>query len=114
MAKKRFTHEENKILSEIYRRLNYLYGGDLNENLLYLGLSSDAKIIAKYNLIKPYSTEIPRVLNWYNLTDTGKQFFANYITNLDDDTNLAIFEGKYVKKFHFELFENINLELSNK
>lgn len=117
MAKKRFTHEENKILTNIYRRLNYFLGGDLDGNLLYLGLPSDAKIIAKYNLIKPsYRPEIPRILNWYKLTDAGKQFFANYVTKykLDEDTNLAIFEGIYVKTFDFELLEEINLELPNK
>lgn len=102
MKRKQFTQAQNKILSEIYRRLNKFHNGDLNTNLLYLGFPSEAKIIAEFNLIECYGKEIPRVLNWYKLTEKGKNFFWNYITKrkLDEDTNHKIFTGQYVKSFN--------------
>lgn len=101
----RFTKAENEILSEIYRRLNYFHKGNLDANLLYLGLPSEASKISKYNLIKPYSGETPRVLNWYTLTDKGKKFFANYLTKkkLDQSVNHKIFTGAFVKEFDKKL-----------
>ncbi len=99
--KNKFNNAENKVLSEIYRRLNFFHGGNLNENLLLLSYPSEAKLLKEYELIKPYSNEIPRVLNWYNLTEKGKTFFSNYVTKrkLSESINTSLFEGSYVKQF---------------
>ena len=108
MKQKNFTKQQNKILSEIYRRLNYFHSGNLNESLLYLGYPSDAKIISVFELIKPYRKEIPRVLNWYNLTEKGKKFFANYVTKhrLSSKRNSALFSGEYIKNFNKSLLSD--------
>ena len=107
--KKEFTKQENEILSEIYRRLNYFHKGNLSANLLYLALPSEAAKISKYGLIKPYSKEVPRALNWYNLTEKGKSFFKNYKTagKLSDKTNAAIFDRTYIKSFDKAILEAI-------
>lgn len=101
MAKHDFTRGQNIVLGEIYRRLNYFHKGDLNSSLLLLALPSEVKTIGKYGLIKPTSTETPRAYNWYNLTEKGKMFFANYITKhkLDEDTNTSLFTNAWVKSF---------------
>lgn len=98
----RFTKEQNKVLSEIYRRLNYFHYGDLNENLLYLAYPSDARVIEKFSLIKPYGTEIPKALNWYNLTEKGKSFFSHYALKrrLSNKMNARLFDGTYTKIFN--------------
>jgi len=95
----KFTKKENSVLSEIYRRLNYFHKGNINANCLYLGLPSEAKVLSEYDLIKPLSREIPRSLNWYNLTDKGKEFFSHYICKIFESTNSSIFNGTYIKNF---------------
>lgn len=97
----KFTREQNKVLSEIYRRLNFFHGGDLDTNLLYLGFPSDAKKIAEFGLIMPTRTESPRVLSWYNLTEKGKKFFSHYQrkNKLSESVNSDLFDGTYVKTF---------------
>ena len=111
---KKFTLAQNRVLSEIYRRLNYFHKGNLSENLLYLALPSEAKIISEFDLIKPYSKEIPRVLNWYNLTEKGKKFFSNYITpsKLPDNINTKIFNKTHSFTFDYSLL-NKNYELQD-
>jgi hypothetical protein len=94
-----FTVGESIQLTEIYRRLNFLHSGDLNNPLAFLAYPSEAKKIMKYGLVKPYSTETQRVANWYSLTEKGKKFFQNYlIKNLNnfqkEKINTALFEGK--------------------
>lgn len=105
----KFTKKENQVLSEIYRRLNFFHDGDLNTNLLLLTLPSNAKLLSKYNLIKPTTTEITRHLNWYKLTEKGKKFFSNYVlkTKISREENLELFKGDYVKKFDKKLLENL-------
>jgi hypothetical protein len=93
------TQPQNKILSEIYRRLNFLHDGNLNEPLLLLAFPSEVKSIKPLGIITPYSTETPKVLNWYRLTPKGKSYFANYVTKITEATALEIFTGKYVKEF---------------
>jgi len=114
MATKKFSQAENKVLTDIYRRLNYLKLGNLTAKLLYLAFPSEAKILHKYRLIQvSFKPEYPRVLNWYCLTNIGQKFFSNYVTSstLDEDTNLAIFEGRYVKSFDYSILEDINSEI---
>ena len=104
---KTFTKKQNESLSEIYRRLNCFHKGNLDANLLYLALPSEAKEIIKIGLIKPYSAEIPRALNWYNLTEKGKKFFANYTNKNGIPESLAtkIFNGEYYKVFDKQLIQ---------
>lgn len=102
-----FTSKENKILTEIYRRLFYFNDGNLNTELLLLSFPSTLKPIKKYGLIQPSISrkgkrnEIPRVLNWYCLTTKGKAFFSNYIIKhlLSDETNHKMFIDNIVLKF---------------
>ena len=88
-----FNHSETKVLSEIFRRLNYFHKGNTNKNLMYLALPSEAKKIKKHNLITPISSELPRVYNWYKLTDAGKKFFGNYVRPISDKENTDLFNG---------------------
>ena len=76
---KKFNKGQNKVLTEIYRRLNWLDKTNLDTNLLLLTIPSEAKKIENLGLIKPFSTEQPRVYSWYNLTEKGKKFFSNYL-----------------------------------
>lgn len=104
--KTRFTRIQNAVLSEIYRRLNYFHNGNLNANLLLLSMPFNAKVLEPFGIIKPYhNEETPHVLNWYNLTEKGKLFFANYVTKskLSYETNADIFDGSYIKKFDYSL-----------
>ena len=79
--KTKFNKAENQVLTEIYRRLNYFHSGNVNADLLLLALPTTAKILSKYNLIAVSSgREIPKALNWYKLTETGKKFFKPYAT----------------------------------
>lgn len=108
--KTKFTNEQNKVLSEIYRRLNYFHNGDLNTSLLLLAMPPEAKKIAEFGLIRSHSKEIKRVLNWYSLTERGRLFFGNYVTKskLSNETNSVIFDGSYVKKFDYSLLTTKN------
>ena len=99
MNSKALTTPQNKILSEIYRRLNFLHDGNLNEPLLLLAFPSEVKSIKPLHLITPYSTETPKALNWYRLTPKGKTYFSNYLAKISEETALQIFTGKYVKQF---------------
>ena len=106
--KTKFTREQNSVLSEIYRRLNYFHNGNLNESLLLLSMPFNAKVLKPFGLIEPYrNKETPRVLNWYNLTTKGRNFFRHYITvgKLSDKTNSDIFSGQYIKVFDYALLE---------
>lgn len=104
---KKFTKTQNKILSEIYRRLNGLSKGNLNEPLLYLAFPSEANVIKEFDLITPYSIEHKRVLNWYRLTEKGKTFFQNYVTKrqLSYNENHRLFTGETIKTFDINLLK---------
>jgi DNA-binding PadR family transcriptional regulator len=97
----KFTKEQNKVLSEIYRRLNFFYNGNLEANLLYLALPTDANKIKEFGFIEPYTSPVARSVNWYRLTEKGREFFANYIVEggLSDEDNLALYNGTYIKEF---------------
>lgn len=107
--KKSFTQKERRVLSEIYRRLNYFHEGNLDAHLLLLELPSVVKCLDSFGLVKPSTREIKHYRNWYNLTDKGKKFFANYVTNtkLSEQMNHDLFTGRYVKHFDFELLSNL-------
>jgi hypothetical protein len=94
MKTKKFTLEENRILTEIYRRLNYFHGGDVTRPMVLLDFPYSAKSIVKLGLIKTYSNqEHARCLNWYNLTEKGQEFFKNYIEKVDTTKNVDLFDG---------------------
>ena len=99
----KFTHKQNKVLSEIYRRLNKFHKGNLDANLLLLAFPYEAKKIKRFNLIEPVSNETARVLNWYKLTEKGKIFFSNYTEEIDDVTFHELFWGNHVKRFNADL-----------
>ncbi|MFW6273014.1 MAG: hypothetical protein ACOC2U_04480 [bacterium] len=62
-------------LLECYRRINSFHYGNLNSNLQMLALPSEIKPVSRY--FYPVSQEIPRVYNWYNLTDEGKKVIGD-------------------------------------
>ena len=99
----KFTHEQNKVLSEIYRRLNKFHKGNLDANLLLLAFPYEAKKIKRFDIIEPAGNETPRVLNWYKLTKKGKIFFSNYIEEIDNATFYKLFWDKHIKRFDANL-----------
>jgi hypothetical protein len=40
--------------------------------MVFLGYPSEVKGLIEKNILKPYSKETKRVLNWYNLTESGE------------------------------------------
>lgn len=97
----KFTAQENKVLSETYRRLNYFHSGNLDEKLLLLSRPNKVKTLKEKGILKPYSKEIHRALNWYNLTEAGKLLFKNHITKhrLSEETNYKLFNEDMVINF---------------
>lgn len=69
-----FTPTEQIQLDEIQRRIRVFKNGDKNATMIFLGFPSEVKTLVNKKILVPYSREIPRVLNWYNLTDLGKTF----------------------------------------
>lgn len=113
MQKVKFGKTERVSLSEIYRRLNYFHKGDVNTIQLLLSYPSKAKSILMLGIIEPTYREIEGALNWYKLTELGKKFFSYYNNDkIDDETNLALFEGFKLKLFDYQLFENLKKEMS--
>jgi len=98
-----FTAKENIWLTEIYRRLNYFHKGDTNTELLLLAYPGDVKTVKDKGILKPSFNERPRSLNWYSLTQKGKELFKNHIRKdkITEAENLSIFIGK--KKIDFSI-----------
>ena len=95
-----FTSQENEILTEIYRRLNYFQKGNLDAPLMLLQIPHNVKSLKEKKIIKCTGTETARALNWYELTDSGKTFFKDHIQAISETENLQIFEGKIVIDFN--------------
>jgi len=70
----KFTPTEKIQLSEIERRIKEFKNGNKNAPMIYLGFKSEVKTLVNKNILIPYSKEVKRALNWYNLTEYGKQF----------------------------------------
>ena len=102
MSKDKFTMGENRMLTEIYRRLNYFHKGNVNEPFMLLEMPNMAKSIINIGLIEPACRETPRVLNWYKLTESGKTFFNNYIEVVNEEANTKLFNGE-IKTFDKKL-----------
>lgn len=86
--------KHNAVLTEVFRRLNYFNRGNIDQPLLLLALPSEAKPLLEAGFITPSSREIPRVLNWYKLTNKGKELFLHHQTPVDDQTNHDLFTGR--------------------
>lgn len=99
MKNNKCNNSQNKVLSEIYRRLNYFHKGNLDEPLMYLGRKTEANKIREFALITPYSTEQEKHLNWYKLTEKGKEYFKKYCHRITEETNYRIFTGEKVLEF---------------
>lgn len=93
------TKAENLVLTEIYRRLNYFHKGNLNTSLLLLANRTFAKPAIKLGLIIPYSSEVKRAPNWYSLTEKGKEYFKDHISEVTPKENAEYFSGIKTKKF---------------
>lgn len=77
-------------MNDVYRRLHYFHDGDLNSNLIYLGYPSEVKPLYKY--LKPVGNEKSRSMNWYCLTQEGKDLFAT-IPPMEKKDNSDFFVG---------------------
>jgi hypothetical protein len=65
----KFTAHEQKVITEIRRRIR-VFNKDMV--MVYLGYPSEVKSLIQKGILTPYSSQTPRVLNWYNLTELGK------------------------------------------
>lgn len=70
----KFTPTEQIQLDEVRRRIREFKNGDRNAPMIFLGTVTEVKTLVKKGILIPYSKEVKRALNWYNLTDFGKQF----------------------------------------
>jgi hypothetical protein len=95
-----FNKAEAVCLTEIYRRLNYFHGGDMNKSLMYLALPSEAKHVKGLGLITiANGRELKGHTNWYKLTDKGKTFFSHYIEPVSNEDSEAYYNGSRLKQF---------------
>lgn len=69
----KFTITESIQIDEIKRRVQEFKNGERNAPMVYLGYPSEVKSLVSKGIITPYSKEVKRALNWYNLTDLGRQ-----------------------------------------
>jgi ABC-type Fe3+ transport system substrate-binding protein len=70
----KFTPTEEIQLDEVRRRILEFKNGNKNAPMIFLGTITEVKTLVKKGVLIPYSKEVQRALNWYNLTDFGKQF----------------------------------------
>ena len=70
----KFNAKENIQLNEVKRRIREFKNGDKNQPMIFLGFPSEVKSLVDKKILTPYSKETKRALNWYNLTETGKQY----------------------------------------
>lgn len=104
---KQFTMKQQRILSEIYRRLHKFNKVDgkclLDAQLLLLAVPSVAKELIKIDIIKPSCRdELPRVTNWYKLTPKGKKLFEPYVNDTpSEEYLLGLFTGIKTKYFPY-------------
>lgn len=99
-----FKADERRMLTEVYRRLNYLKNGDLDTQLLLPAYPSEAKPLITLGIITPTDNEVKRVINWYKLTNKGKMFFSHYNKEkITEFENFELFEGRRVVDFDFSL-----------
>jgi len=66
---------ERVLLLETWRRINMYHKGNINDTMVLLSIPSDVK--QTKGLFIPYSNEIPKALNWYNLTKKGQEIIKD-------------------------------------
>lgn len=74
---KRLPIKVSEQMIEFYRR-QYVIGDGNYKDLGNLGFPSEMKAVIELGLAKPFSNETPRVLNWYSLTEKGKDVIETY------------------------------------
>jgi len=70
-------------LIEAFRRINMFQKGDVNATMVLLEFPSSVKDVKEF--ISPYSREQARCLNWYNLTEKGKEVIKDLNLVWDGD-----------------------------
>ncbi len=73
-SKIKFSPTEEIQLDEIKRRIKEFKNNDKNAKGIFLGFPSEVKTLKNKGILKPSYSEIKRALNWYDLTEYGKQF----------------------------------------
>lgn len=100
MKKNKFSAEQNRTLTECYRRLNQFHNKNLNENLLLLSMPNKVKDLK--NIFTCFDgREQKRCLNWYKLTNEGKELFTKVLNDNSDGAlgfNQAINENIFLGK----------------
>lgn len=77
MKTQKLTIKENIQLEEVKRRIKEFKKGDVNARMIFLGMPSEVKTLVNKGIFIPYSKEIKRALNWYDLTEKGKEIIKN-------------------------------------
>jgi hypothetical protein len=68
----KFTAHENRVLQEVKRRVETFKRGNKAAPMIYLGYPSEVQTLIKKGVLTPYSDELRRCKNWYNLTELGQ------------------------------------------
>jgi predicted transcriptional regulator len=99
---KDFTLKEQRILNEIERRLRYFKDNNIESKLLLLEIPSQVKTLVNKGYITPSrGNEIKYNLNWYMLTEKGKQLFNKIkLSKIDENLNQSMFEGKLIRDYN--------------
>ena len=66
---------QKRNLLETFRRIHQFQNGDVNATMILLSFPSEVKDSKEF--FTPYSRETKRVLNWYRLTDKGKEIIKD-------------------------------------
>jgi DNA-binding PadR family transcriptional regulator len=103
MVEETFTKEENKELTEIYRRLKYL-NKKPSDKLLTLSRPLLMKSLIKKGFVECSAKEVPRVLNFYKLTEKGKDLFSSvdYKTNINYNESEQLSNGEKIIEFKYK------------
>lgn len=76
-------------LIEAFRRINMFKKGDINSTMVLLEFPSSVKDVKEF--ISPYSREQKRCLNWYNLTEKGKEVIKDLNLVWNEEMNYELF-----------------------
>lgn len=77
-------------LIEAFRRINMFKKGDINSTMILLEFPSSVKDAKEF--FTPYSREQKRCLNWYNLTEKGKEVIKDLdLVWNEDEMNQELF-----------------------
>ena len=97
----KFTKKEKRVLTEVVRRVSKFCAiNGVNSNLILLETPSEVKTLIGKGILKVHGKEIARYLNWYNLTEEGKELIkprVNY--QISDETNKRMFCGEMILEF---------------